>query len=361
MGIESQGKDSMRTFIFFLSVVLVACGDAGDTSNTTGWTTLPQEPYRTLTEWKLFADVTRQTPSQRVMPYEVNSPLFSDFTAKFRYIALPPGRTITYRDEGIWDFPEGTVLVKTFAYPRDARTLSLGYRLLETRLLVRTRQGWVPHTYVYNDAGTEAIRQAAAPPIQVSWIDETGATRRNEYMVPNSNQCLTCHGQQGNTNGLGVRTEQLHRGEQINTMAAMGWFATVPSSTRRAFARPDDETATVEARARAYLHANCGHCHNPRDRSTAMNTGLNLEFAETSMSNLGACRRPAMAGSGSGGLDYDVVPGHPERSVMLFRMRTSDPRARMPSLGLNFNHEEGALLIERWIREMPSDLCTMSQ
>lgn len=340
-----------------------ACGQ--DAPSPTGWTTLPQTPYRTLAEWGLFQPGSGLVPASGVMPYAVNSPLFSDFTAKFRFIAVPAGQRMTWRADAPWTLPVGTVLVKVFSYPRDARNPALGVRLLETRLLVRTREGFVPHTYVWNDAQTEAVRQVAAPPVSVSWIDETGATRTNEYIIPNTNQCLTCHGQTGLTGALGVRTEQLQRarpdgsGNQIDDLVARGWFdGAVPASAMRvAFPDPRDAAAPVGLRARAYLHANCGHCHNPRDRSMASQTGLDLEVSQTDPSHLGACRRPAMAGSGTGGLDFDVVPGHPERSILLFRMRTTDPRARMPTLGVNFNDEFGAGLVEQWIREMPSDLC----
>ncbi len=354
-----------------LAALLTACGDdapvatPGATPAPGGWTTLPQAPYRTLSEWRLFRDAAAQTPADGVMAYAVNSALFSDFTAKFRFIAVPPGRRITYRADGVWALPEGAVLVKTFSYPRDARNPSLGYRLLETRVIVRTRDGFEPHTYVWNDAQTEAVRQVAAPPVSVSWVDESGATRSNEYIIPNTNQCLTCHGQRGLTSPLAIRTDQLQRsgatGDQIDAMAARGWFDAPPppAAMRAAFPDPHDEGAPVEARARAYLHANCGHCHNPRDRSMASVTGLNLEVSESRPSNLGVCRRPAMAGNGTGGFDYDVVPGHPERSILLFRMRTTDPRARMPTLGNNFNDEAGASLVERWIREMTGDTCAM--
>jgi uncharacterized repeat protein (TIGR03806 family) len=340
-------------------VLTLSCG-ADPAPAPSGWTTLPQTPYRTLAEWRLFeGSGATQRPAEGVMAYEVIAPLFSDHTWKYRFVAVPPGGRVTWRPEGTWGLPDGTVLVKTFAYPRDARDPASPLRLLETRLLVKTREGFIPHTYVWNEAQTEAVRQVAAPTVQVAWIDEAGASRTNEYVIPNTNQCLTCHGQRGVTAPLAMRNEQLDRSGQVEAMAARGWFDAPPppAAMRRHFASPADESADVAARARAYLHANCGHCHNPRDASTASMTGLNLEASETSPIALGVCRRPAMAGAGAGGLVYDVVPGQPERSVLLFRMRTTSARERMPSLGLNFNDEAGAALVERWIRGMPGAAC----
>jgi uncharacterized repeat protein (TIGR03806 family) len=349
--------------LLLASVLTLACG-AEPSAPTGGWTTLPQAPYRTLAEWHLFegSGVTQQ-PAEGVMAYEVIAPLFSDHTWKYRFVAIPSGARITWRPEGTWELPVGAVLVKTFAYPRDARSPTSPLRLLETRIIVKTREGFIPHTYVWNEAQTEAVRQVAAPPVQVSWIDEMGVTQRNEYVIPNTNQCLTCHGQRGVTAPLAMRNDQLDRvgagGNQVDAMAARGWFdvAPPPAAMRSRFAAPGDETAEVAARARAYLHANCGHCHNPRDTSTASMTGLNLEASETTPVALGVCRRPAMAGAGAGGLSYDVVPGQPERSILLFRMRTTSARDRMPSLGLNFNDAAGASLVERWIRGMSGAPC----
>lgn len=344
---------------------LGACGDDVPAAPASGWTRLPAEPYRTLAEYRLFeGSGATQRPTDGVLPYEVTSALFSDETLKHRFIALPPGARIGYRDDGVWRFPEGAILVKTFAYPRDARSPAMGERLLETRLLVRTRDAWTVHTYVWNDAQTEAVRRVGGTTVAARWVDAAGAERANEYAVPNNNQCLTCHGQIGHTEALGLRTAMLDRegplgANQLDALAALGRFegAVPPAAMRRRFPDPADETADVERRARAYLHANCAHCHNPGDTSTAMPTGLNLDLAETAAINLGVCRRPNAAGRGTGGFSYDVVPGHPEQSVMVFRMRSLDPELRMPVIPNNLVHEQGVALVSRWIASMPAVDC----
>jgi uncharacterized repeat protein (TIGR03806 family) len=329
------------------------------------WTRLPAAPFRTLAEYRLFeGSGATQRPAEGVVAYEVTSPLFSDETVKRRFLALPPGARIGYRDDGVWRLPVGTVLVKTFAYPRDARDPALGERLLETRLLIRARDGWTVHTYVWNDAQTEAVRRVGGSTISARWVDAAGAQRANEYAVPNNNQCLTCHGQLGSTDALGLRTAMLDRpgplgANQVDALAALGRFdgAVPPMATRDGFVDPADESADLERRARAYLHANCAHCHNPGDTSTAMPTGLNLDLAETAAINLGVCRRPNAAGRGTGGFAYDVVPGHPEQSVLVFRMRSLDPELRMPVIPNNLVSEPGVALVSRWIASMPAVDC----
>lgn len=79
---------------------LLACG-AEPTPARTGWTTLPQTPYRTLAEWRLFeGSGATLRPTEGVMAYEVIAPLFSDHMWKFRFVAIPPGRTFTWRADG---------------------------------------------------------------------------------------------------------------------------------------------------------------------------------------------------------------------------------------------------------------------
>ena len=74
-------------------------------------------------------------PAEGVIPYDLNSALFSDYAEKFRFVKLPAGTHATYRDADAFEFPVGTVIAKTFAYPRDARDPSKGRRLIETRIL----------------------------------------------------------------------------------------------------------------------------------------------------------------------------------------------------------------------------------
>lgn len=349
-----------------LCVLLASCGESATPAPAPLWTTAPATPPATLAAWGLFeGSGATQRPAEGVMPYAVNAPLFSDETVKLRFVAIPAGRRITYRDAGVWALPVGAVLVKTFAYPVDARDPSRGLRLLETRVMLRTAEGFIPHTYVWNDAQTEATRSVAGRFIDATWTDAQGAARSNRYLVPNTNQCLTCHGQRGLTDTLGLRTGQIDRASpdgatnQIDAMVARGWFdgAVPPAAQRVRFAIPSDEGASVSDRARAYLHANCAHCHNEADRSMAQLTGLHLDIDERDPVDLGRCRRPNSAGNGTGGLRFDVVPGDPDASILVWRMRSTDPALRMPQLPNNLVDEAGVAIVARWIREMPADPC----
>ncbi|MBC7520156.1 MAG: hypothetical protein H7268_03530, partial [Sandarakinorhabdus sp.] len=106
-------------------------------------------PAPKLSGYHLFADAGGRVPAAGMVRYTLNTPLFSDYAEKFRYVWMPAGATATYNDKGVLEFPIGTAIVKTFAYPADFRAPDANVRLIETRLLVRRAAGWVPLSYVW--------------------------------------------------------------------------------------------------------------------------------------------------------------------------------------------------------------------
>ena len=113
----------------------------------------------------------------------------------------------------------------------------------------------------------------------------------------------------------------------------------------------DAGTGTLDSRARAYLDVNCAHCHNPR--GSASNSGLFVEYERPASMITGLYKRPVAAGRGSGGMDYDIAPGHPEASILIYRVGSLDPGVAMPELGRGTVHAEGLSLLQQWIAAMP--------
>src|SRR5262249_10420118 len=148
---------------------------------------------------------------ERVVPYDVNSQLFADYATKHRFIYVPAGKTIGYDPVNTWSLPVGTILVKTFSYLADARDPSKGERLLETRLLIHESAGWAPHPHVGDAAQTTATRKVGGDVIDSQFVDPSGQSRTNGYVVPSENDCRSCHGRLGSTDTLGGRTLQLDR------------------------------------------------------------------------------------------------------------------------------------------------------
>ena len=116
------------------------------------------EPHEKLSQYGLFVgDGSTQEPAEGVVPYDLSTPLFSDYATKYRFVKLPPGTSAKYSKDEVLEFPVGTVIAKTFAFLNDLRDPSKGQRIIETRLLVHRPEGWVGLPYRWNAEQTEAF------------------------------------------------------------------------------------------------------------------------------------------------------------------------------------------------------------
>lgn len=320
---------------------------------------LAARPAATLDAYRLFTDVAGRQPNAGVTPYALNTPLFSDYAEKRRFLYLPPGAKARYRPTGALALPVGATLIKTFAYPADFRRPDEKVRVLETRLLIHRRSGWVALAYVWNDDQTQAVLKRAGKRIDVSFVDIQGRARQVDYKVPNANQCKECHSLSGRVAPIGVKARNLNGvfaypegpENQLAHWVRTGLLkgAPAPDLAPRT-AVWNDPAEPLEARARAYLDGNCGHCHNPR--GMASNTGLFLDLEEVHPAKLGVGKRPVAAGKGSGDLEVDLVPGHPDASIIAYRMASTDPGVMMPELGRALVHDEGVALVRDYIAAM---------
>ena len=308
---------------------------------------MDEVPAATLAEYRLFD--ANGKPAAGLTPYTLATPLFSDYAVKTRYMVLPPGQPAKYTAAGVLDFPVGTTLIKTFAYPADFRQPTANIRKIETRLLIHRAGGWVALDYAWNAAQTEAVLKRAGGRTDVAFIDAAGSPHRIDYAMPNVNQCKQCHAANGAMTPIGPNAANLNVDGQLARLSKAGLVTGVPASPPM-MARWDDEHAPVADRARAYLDSNCAHCHNRA--GLASNSGLYLGFTETDPTALGVGKHPVAAGRGSGGLAVAIAPGHPEASILVYRLASIEPGVMMPQLGRSVAHEEGLVLIRRYIAEM---------
>jgi uncharacterized repeat protein (TIGR03806 family) len=298
-------------------------------------------------------------PSDDVVPYGVNSSLFSNYAEKLRFMRIPSGTKVTYRDSGVFDFPVGAVLIKNFYYPVDFRNPDGARTIIETRLLVHQPNGWEAWPYLWNDEQTEAYYDPSGETRTVSFLAKNGKKKSISYAVPNKNQCKGCHVRKETLLPIGPVARQLNgdypyasgKINQLDHWKALGLLTGVPESgaITRLAVWDDPSSGSLNDRARAYLDANCGHCHSPD--GPASTSGLFLDAFETNMGHLGVNKTPVAAGRGAGNLKFDIVPGKPEQSILVFRMKTNDPAIAMPELGREQVHDEGVALIEEWIRK----------
>ena len=302
---------------------------------------LTDAPAAKLSDYRLFLDTAAKRPNARVTPYALNTPLFSDYAAKHRFVFVPPGTTATYRPEGVMDFPVGTALVKTFATPT---------RFLETRLLIRKASGWVAQPYLWNAEGTEATLKRTGTTLDVEMPTPAGRAHV-DWQVPNVNQCKGCHARGDAMTPIGPTAWNLGPA-RLRDWAKRGLLRGVPAAPPMV-PRWDDASAPVAVRAKAYLAVNCAHCHNAA--GPASNSGLFLDFGQPDRVASGIGKRPVAAGRGSGGNAYAIVPGRPDDSILAYRMASTEPGVMMPELGRTLVHREGLALVRVYIASLPPE------
>ena len=316
---------------------------------------LEASPKKLLSDYNFFKKIETQIPNENVIPYHLASPLFSDYTYKFRFVSMPNGEFAQYNYNEVFNFPVGTKIIKTFAYPVDDRDLSLGFQLLETRLLIKDQNGWYPLSYIWKENQDDAELKYIGKTINAKWIDKNGVEQVNRYRVPNINQCGSCHNLNKVIMPIGPKGRNLdvdffyqHGMEnQIDYWEKINILENIPSNRKNPTAIWNLESETIENRARAYLDINCAHCH--REGGSAGNSGFYLSHEETNNTSLGIMKKPVAAGRGSGGLKYVIKPGISEESILLYRMASTDPGVMMPELSRNMEHKEAIPLIKEWI------------
>jgi uncharacterized repeat protein (TIGR03806 family) len=290
-----------------------------------------------------------------------------------------------YNPEAALDFPVGTIISKTFYYPRAAGADKASHavsiasdnkadfigadldlskvRLVETRLLVHRQDGWVALPYVWNEEQTEAVLQRTGAQIALQIDQPDHGKLPLTYVVPNVNQCASCHVaniKARQFEPIGPKARHLNRSyvydgleeNQLQHLVKLGYLEGLPDiKTVPHNANWQDTSQSLDARARAYLDINCAHCHN--SKGAANTTALHLEAGAPANLHLGICKPPVAAGRGTGDHKFDILPGHPDDSIMPFRLNSSETGQMMPELGRTSVHKEGVELIRAWIAAMP--------
>ncbi|MEM8986149.1 MAG: SO2930 family diheme c-type cytochrome [Pseudomonadota bacterium] len=339
-----------------------------------------------LSDWgQLIVDGGALTLGENVSPYDLNTALFTDYAHKLRTIWMPDGASAAYRENDVFDFPVGSVITKTFYYPlpddgaadevarndnggalfEGGRYLPLkSVRLIETRILVRRQSGWAVIPYQWNEEQTDAAVHRIGDIIPLTLVSADGAKNPFKYVMPDVNQCASCHAPDSNTRALspiGPKARHLNRDfayadgvqNQITHLYQIGYLNDAPDAAAAPKnAAWSDAGASVTERARAYLDINCSHCHSPT--GPADTSGLFLE-PDTTGTHLGICKLPIAAGAGTGDRIWGIRPGQPEDSILVYRMDNTQPDQMMPEIGRSTIHEEGVALVADWISTLEGD------
>ncbi len=340
-----------------------------------------------LSETGIFETIERHVVAAGIIPYEVNAPLWSDSAEKERFIGLPGDAQIEFRKSGGWEFPNGTVLIKTFSLPLADNAGGSPTRI-ETRMLVRQDGQWYGYSYEWNEEQTDAtLVDAAGKNVDLKLASERTdfGTKTLNWRYPSRSDCMVCHTRAANY-VLGLSVLQLNRSvtrandevSQLDHFVSLGLFrahdkhdkkeketASQVADDARKFELPSsasdlprlvdpaDESMALETRARSYLHSNCAHCH-------VMAGGGNSRFSvafDSSLSATGLVNElPAHDTYGITDARL-VVPKDPLRSLLLHRIANRG-RGQMPPLASSVIDEQAVKLLTDWIvslEELPID------
>jgi len=322
------------------------------------------QPAMTLTATGCVDAKDPKKPAAGLVPYDVNSPLWSDGADKQRFMALPDGVLIhvkdcvgepdtckpkaqggTTDDDGHFQLPVGTVLVKTFLFAG---------KLIETRLFVRFADMWAGYSYEWNDAQTDA-NLVVEDGLTKNIVNGSG--KMQSWYFPKRNDCLECHNETVGYS-LGLETAQLDRtfsypsgtsANQLNTLEHIGVFdAPVARITPLVDPRVPDNSGVADARARSYLHANCAICHRPEGNYSSIDMRYGVPLAKMNVCNVD----PNKGDLGVVG-SKRLFPETPAKSVMLLRMQALDMKAgRMPQLATSVLDTSGIGVISDWIKSV---------
>lgn len=340
----------MRFGVVVAAALAAAIGAAPDAARAVRVADAP--PPQRLSDTGLFVPGTTTVRAEHIA-FSPQYPLWSDGTGKRRWISLPPGTSIDASQPDAWEFPAGTKLWKEFSYGR----------AVEMRMIERLAGGsWRFAAYVWNDAGTDAELAPARGAVIAA-----AAAPGGRYRVPGRFDCLACH-DGGAVPVLGFSALQLSpdrdplaphadaKGPQFADLARLVARGLIRNLPQRLLEQPP-RIAAASPTARAalgYLHGNCGHCHNDSgalasvDLSLAQRAAAPQESAERTLQSLlgHASRFRPHDGSAA----TRLVAGRDADSVLAVRMKTDNPMARMPPLGVQVSDADGIALIERWIR-----------
>ena len=283
-------------------------------------------------------NVTDKTSPAGVFEYTTNSPLWSDGAAKKRAFAIPNNTTIGVLADGDFSFPENSVLIKHFLN---------GNTFLETRLLINHSSGWQGYSYEWNDSQTEATLLTAGKTKDVGDFIHT---------YPSQSDCGECHTNAANFSA-GIELAQLNKvnntlnANQIDYLHSANYLADVVSSTSsNTLYNLTDENATLEQKARSYLHTNCSTCHRPGVTNRAH---IDLRYT-TTLADTNACDVTPELNSVGDSNSKIIAPGNADNSILLTRMISTETNIAMPPLAKLKEDQQATALIRQWINSLSS-------
>ncbi len=312
-----------------------------------------------LSQTGLFQVVNEQQLADGVIPYRINAQSWADHASAQRWVAIP-GKYAINTTTSAWSFPTNSVLVKTLSL--DTRHGDASSRqAIETQILHFDGQEWLPYTYRWHDDQTDATLVSAFGDERVITIEDAsapGGKRVQHWQFAGRAECQRCHNKYAGSL-LGFTPPQLNYHAEQSQLAHFAQIqlltAAVDIEQTPQLADPHDQTASLEARARAYLHVNCGHCH----RMSGGGSVLSFMHHDLSIEQTNLFARPSQGDFGIEGARV-IAPGDPYRSVLPYRLAKLGG-GRMPRLSSTEVDAAGFKLICDWIAQLPPELAESAE
>ncbi len=315
----------------------------------------------TLSETGLFASVAEHQLLPSVIPYSVNVELWSDGAYKERWLAVPGEEKVEYAATRGWSFPNGSVLVKSFALERIVGRPETR-RWIETRLMVREQNEWVGYSYRWNDEQTDAeLISSGSQDVEFEIVDPNadGGVRKQNWHYPSRAECMVCHSRAVNY-VLGLTENQMNRDyaydsgrlNQLQMLSELGLFTKPlpkPVDELSRLTDPFDSAWDINKRAASYLHANCSNCHVEAGGGNAQfSVEIDAKLEQQKLFDV----KPVHTAFDL--LDARLIaPGFPDRSLVFHRMQRRG-HGQMPPIGTSLVDKPAVDLIREWILQLPS-------
>jgi len=350
-------KKNLGKLILCLAVVSYSCSDEAYVAVEYSPVNydINEMPYENLSQYNFFqGELKNLDPVYGVIPYELISSLFTDYSIKNRFLWMPDGLSADYvSSSSVFDFPVGTILIKNFSY--DDVLPEMISKNIETRLMIKKESGWIFADYIWNEDQTEALFSLDGSVVDISWL-QNGEERNISYRIPSASECLTCHKISDGAIPNGVKPRNINKTldyrtnsmNQLDKWMEMGYLNSYPTDVE-AVANWKDLSEPLEKRVRSYIDINCAHCHSDNTHCEYRPIRLSYEATED-LANMGVCLTPdTNLGNGT---DLIINPGNIDRSVLHFRMTSNEEQYRMPLIGRSIVHDEAIAMIEEWINSL---------
>jgi uncharacterized repeat protein (TIGR03806 family) len=226
-------------------------------------------------------------PAEGVKVYELASTLFTDYAEKQRLMKIPAGTKLRLNGDGLPEFPEVTILAKTFFYNRAKTGKNIRRQILETRILILKDGKWSAGTYKWNQAQDRAIYDPVGTDVNVDWLDNNGASHKIKYHIPSAQDCVSCHQSSDEIIPIGPKGMNLNRdiligNKKINQLINLEneGKLILGKNMEKISKLPayENKNIDLEHRARAYMEINCAHCHHPNGMAYRQSIMLNYQI-----------------------------------------------------------------------------------